>query len=165
MAYPDVLTQNFTIIGEILGVISIIMGLGLLFAGIFQFKKYGEMRTMMSAQMSMSGPLMLLLSAGILLALPFFLNTFLIALTGYDTPMPYGGDNTSYGALIPPILMLVRIVGIGSFIRGVVLLSRSGDHHRAQPGMVSKAMIHMLAGVMCIHIQGTLDLFRNVLGL
>ena len=66
---------------------------------------------------------------------------------------------------MPAILVFVRVVGIGSFIRGIVLLSRSGDHQRSQPGMLGKALIHILAGVLLIHIVGTMDLLEDILGL
>jgi len=160
---PGIVTQNFQYIAVILQTISIAMGLSMLFAGIFQLKKYGEMRTMMSAQMSIAGPLLLLLGGTVLLILPTFIGTMLLSFWGSTSILQYSGDASGIDAFLPPIILFVRIIGIGSLIRGVHLLSRSGGHH-AQPGTVGKGLIHMLAGILCINILETVNLLAELLG-
>ena len=100
--------------------IAIAIGIGLFLGGFFKLKKYGEQRTMMSAQMTMSGPLLMIISGSALLILPTFISTALLALWGNSNPLQYSGDTSGLGAFIPPILMFIRIIGVGSFIRGLV---------------------------------------------
>ena len=165
MPEAALLTQNFTTIASILQIVAVLMGVGLVLGGIFQFKKYGEMRTQMSAQMSAAGPLMMLVAGAMLLTLPTFIGTALLAVWGDANPLSYSAGSTGIDALMPAILVFVRVIGVGSFIRGIVLLSRSGDHQRNQPGMTGKALIHILAGVLLIHIVGTMELLKDILGL
>lgn len=158
------LTSNFSTIADLLGAISLIMGISIFIGGIFQMKKYGESRTMMSGQHSVAGPLMMLLAGTMLMALPAVIDSAMLAFWSDQNPLSYEGGPGGYSALIPPVIMFVRIIGVGSFMRGIVLMSRSGSQ-QSQPGTMAKALIHLLAGVLCIHIIGTVDLMQNILGL
>ena len=164
MGEAGILTQNFQIISVIIENIAILMGVGFTLTGLFQLKKYGESRTMMSQQHSIAGPLMMLLAGAMLLILPTFVGSILLAFWGTNSPLSYGGGPTGYNALIPPVLMFVRIIGVGAFIRGIVLLSRSSGQ-QAQQGTFGKAMIHIFAGILCIHILGTINLLEQLLGM
>lgn len=154
------MAQHFIIIGEIIQSCAVMIGIVLLVGAIFQLKKYGEMRSMMSGQMSLSGPLMMFVAASALLSLPFFINASLLAFEGYTNPMSLSSDIATDWP-IEPILIFVRVVGVASFVRGLVLLSRSGQH-QGQPGNTGKAIIHMIAGVLCIHVIGSYELLKNI---
>ena len=52
---PDILVANLNIIADIMQTLAVLIGLTLFVGGMFQLKRYGEMRTMMSSQMSISG--------------------------------------------------------------------------------------------------------------
>ena len=160
-----ILTQNFQIIADILETVAVIMGVGLTLGGIFQLKKYGESRTMMSGQHSIAGPLMMLLAGAMLMILPTFIGSALLAFWGTASPLSVpGATSSSYGALETPIVIFVRVVGVGSFIRGIVLLSRTGGQ-QAQHGTLGKAIIHIFGGILCVHIIGTMDLLKQLLGM
>lgn len=163
MSEASILTQNFGIIGTILQDMAIFLGVGMTLAALFQFKKYGEQRTMMSSQHSIAGPLAMLIAGASLLVLPTFIDTALYAFWKNSNPLTYSGDTSGWGSLVPPILMLVRLVGVGSFIRGIVMISRCGAQ-QSQPGQLGKAMMHIFAGILCVHILGTLHLLKNILG-
>lgn len=158
------LTQNFQIISIIIENIAIIMGVGFTLAGLFQLKKYGESRTMMSQQHSIAGPLLMLLAGAMLLILPTFVGSMLLAFWGTSSPLSYSGGPAGYSSLVPPVLMFVRIIGVIAFIRGIVLLARSGGQ-QSQQGTFGKAMIHIFAGILCVHILGTMDLLEQLLGM
>lgn len=164
MAEAAVLTSNFEIIADIVETVSVLIGLSLVIGGIFQMKRYGESRTMMSGQHSIAGPLMMLVAGAMLLIMPTFVGTAVLALWGTRSPLSYPGGPGGYDSLVPPILMFVRIIGVGSFVRGIVLMSRTGSQ-QSQPGALGKALIHILAGVLCVHIMGTIDLLEQLLGL
>lgn len=158
------LTSNLLIIAQIMKVISIGMGISFIFGAMMKFKKYGEMRTMMSSQMTIYAPLAMLLAGTLLVMLPTFISTALYAFWGTDNPLAYPGQGEWWGDLMEPVIVFVRIVGIGSFMRGIVLLARSGGEH-SQPGTLGKALIHIFAGILCVHIIGTKDLLAAILNL
>ena len=159
-----ILTQNFGTLAEILQSVAVILGVCMTLAGLFQLKKHGEQRTMMSTQHSLTGPLMMLLAGSMLLILPSFIGAIVLSFFGTTEPGAYSGNVSSYSSLLPPILMFVRVMGVGAFIRGIVLLSRVGGQHN-QPGQLGKALMHILAGVLCVHIMGTVTLLEDLLGL
>ncbi|PIZ04162.1 MAG: type IV secretion protein IcmC [Gammaproteobacteria bacterium CG_4_10_14_0_8_um_filter_38_16] len=162
--FAATLTNHFLLIASSVNAVAWVMGVGMFIGGFYELKKYGETRTMMSSQMSIAGPLVMILSGVLLIVLPNFIGTALLAFWGDASPLSYQGSTDGYSALIPPILIFVRIIGVGSFIRGIVLLARSGGHH-GQPGSLGKALIHMLAGLLCVHILGTIDLLKELLGM
>lgn len=164
MQFAQQLTANFATIAEILQSVAVLLGVIMTLSALFQLKKYGEQRTMMSSQHSIAGPLMMLVCGAMLLILPNFIGAILLSMFGSDTPGSYTGDTSGVGALINPILVLIRVVGIGAFIRGIVLLSRVGSQ-QTQQGTAGKALIHIVAGALCIHIMGTISLLENMLGL
>jgi len=164
MSEAALLENNFQLIAEILQAVAVLMGVGMVLAALFQLKKHAESRGMMGGQASMAGPMMLLVSGAMLLVLPDFITTAVLAFWGQSSDQAYNGGPTGYQSLVPAILMFVRVIGVGSFIRGVVLLSRSSGQ-QTQPGTLGKAMIHMFAGILCVHITGTISLIGSILGL
>lgn len=163
MDESSILLHNYQIIAEIIQSISILMGVGFVLGALFQFKKYGESRTQMSSQSSVAGPVAMLVAGAILLVLPKFIGAMLLGFFGSSSPEKYHGGPDGLGVGLIPIFMLARIVGIVSFIRGIVLLSRSGGQHN-QPGTLGKALIHMVSGILCINIVGTLHLLGMLMG-
>jgi intracellular multiplication protein IcmC len=123
------------------------------------FKKYAESRTMMSGQHSIAKPVFKLVAAAILLALPVATQTVLLALWGTSSVMAYTSGDTGLSELIPPVVLFIRLVGVWAFMRGAVLLTRLGGES-AQPGQGGKAVIHLLAGILCINIVATCDLIE-----
>lgn|SRR3990167_3181239 len=160
---PGLLTHNVQTLLIIIQMFAILMGLSMLISGIFQFKRYGESRTMMSTQMSVAGPLALVLCGSILLILPTFIGTMLLAFWGTSNPGSYSTGATGIGAFLPAVELFVRVIGVGSFIRGIHLIAKSGGHH-AQPGTLGKGMIHILGGILCVNIHWTVNLLASILG-
>ena len=117
---PDTLLYNLGYMANILQTTSIILGLGLFMSGLFRLKRYGEMRTFMSQQMTLAGPLLMLIAGISLLCLPFVLSTALLNTWGTTSPLRYSGPtNSGYEQLIPSVIMFVRLIGVGAFIRGI----------------------------------------------
>ena len=162
----QILVNNFNIISIILADAALFIGWLLFFTSIYKFKRYGEMRTMMSMHMNILGPLSVLIASIFLLMFPQFLGTLIITLWGKANlnPLPYTSSTTSYGQYIKPILMFVRIIGIVSIIRGILLLSRTGEQ-QSQPGQAGKAGLHILGGLLSVHIMYTIDLLKSIFGL
>lgn len=158
------MTKNIGFMGNIFQDFAILMGLGLILSAIFTLKKFGENRMMMGS-FPMGKPLMMLLGGILLLLLPTSISTSLLAIWSSSNPLQYKIDSSSsWDVLIPPIVMLVRLMGVGSFMRGCILLSRTGGEH-TQHGTMGKAILHLLGGILCINIVATCNLLRQILGL
>lgn len=160
----NLLIKNFTIIAQIMNVFAITAGVFLTFMAIMEFKKMGEQRSMMSQHHGAMKPMILLLTGAMLLILPSFTGTAMLAFWGHTSDMAYSGDTSGYASLGPAVLTFVRLIGLGSFIRGIILLSRAGGQ-QSQPGAVGKALIHIFAGVLCLHIVDTMSLLGSILGI
>lgn len=158
---PSILVRNFGILGEILQTVSIIMGLGMLLGVFFDLKRYGESRNHMSQQYSLAAPLTKMLAGVALLGLPTALASALWAFWTSSSPLQYNGGNSDFEQYIPAILVFVRLIGAGSFIRGIVLLARSGQSQQ-QPGQLSKAFLHIFGGILLVHILGTVALVKEI---
>jgi intracellular multiplication protein IcmC len=158
-----VLIQNLGIMGNIFQTIAVLMGLGLFMGSIFKLKRYGEMRTMMSHQMTIAAPLMMMLGGIMLLCLPFVLHTALLNFWASNNPMRYVPSGSPWEQIIPAIVIFVRLIGVGAFMRGIVLFSRAGGEH-GQQGMMAKAVLHMLGGLLCVNIVATVHLLKAIIG-
>ena len=134
---PAVLMANFTTLADILQAVSILMGLGLFVGGVFVLKRWGEMRTFMSYQLSLAWPLGMMICGVFLIALPTVISTGVYALWSQSSALRYTGTDTGWGQYMPPLLLFVRLIGVDAIIRGILLFSRTGSHN-SQPGMVGK---------------------------
>lgn len=162
---PHVLAKNLGYAAVIFQDVAIMMGLGLFMSGLFRLKRYAEMRTFMSHQMTISAPLLMIIGGILLLALPLTLRSALYNVWSTSNPLHYGGStNGSWQQLIPPIVIFVRLIGVGAFMRGIVLFARSGSE-QSPPGTMSKAMLHVIGGLLCVHILGTFKLLNGILGI
>ena len=162
---PNKLIENFQVIRDILTYLSYFMGVFFVAMGIFKFKRYGEMRTQMSAQMTILNPLMPFLVGVCLLNFPDFIGTIIGSIYASPNPLAYkGASTTGYQQYIKPVIMLVRLIGVGAIIRGLVLISRAGSP-QAQAGTVGKSIMHILGGALAYNIIATINLVKDLFGL
>ena len=159
MDNSSILISNFTSLSYIIQAVMVMIGVCLIVTGLFKFKRYGEMRSMMSQQVTITGPLFCLLSGVILLIFPKFVHITMGMLWTNTNPLRYQDNDLSFSGYIQAIIIFVRIVGVVAFIRGVVLLSRFGQQG-GQP-VLGRALIFLICGVLAIHIVGSVDLFQN----
>jgi intracellular multiplication protein IcmC len=169
-AVPDIIMDNLNVIARIFQTVSVLLGLSLFIGGLLKLKKYGEMRTMMAQQMPISVPLFTILAGVIFLILPVFMSTMLDSFWGLgattDAALPMDFNNADWDAYIPPILLLVRLIGVYAFMRGIMTLANSGGQQSGQQGGgLGKVLLYMLSGILCVHIDGTMYLIENFFGL
>lgn len=163
-AHAAVMLNHIGTIAIILNSISIMAGIGLVLSSLFMLKRYGEMRTMMSHQMTLMQPMAMMAGGILLLMLPTTLSTSLLAFwgTGNTSPLAYSGSTThDLDVYIPVIDAFVRLIGVGAIIRAAFLLSRTGGQG-GQPGTMSKGMLHLFGGILCLHIVGTARLVKYI---
>lgn len=164
MMNPAHLIASFAEMAKMIQAISIIMGVALFAGGMFKLKRYGEMRTFMSQNMTLAAPGMMILAGVMLLIFPTTVATVLHTFWGSDyNPIRYTGNQVGWDQYVPAILIFVRLIGIISMLRGILLISRSGNQG-SQPGTIGRAMTHLFGGILLVHILGTVDVLRNIFG-
>ena len=144
-----------------------VIGLWFIFGAIVTLKKLGQ-QTMMQHQ-SISGPLIKLIVGLLLLYLPGVIDVSLWTIWGYgvgeESLMTYEpGLSDPFGPAKEGAIAIVRVVGYVSFVRGFVILSRSGAQSGAQPGTFGKGLMHIIGGMLAINIVGTIRIISNTLG-
>jgi intracellular multiplication protein IcmC len=161
-----VFIQNLGTASVIVQDFAIITGLTLFTFGLFKLKRYGEMRTFMSQQMTMAKPMTLILCGSLLMYTPLLINSALAAFWGANAVNGYpsgGGMNFQMHQIENAITIFVRLIGVCSFIRGWMILARSGGEG-SQPGTRGKGFIHIFSGILLMHILLTLRLLKAALG-
>jgi len=162
---PDRLITVFNLIKDVILILTYVMGVFFVLMGIFKLKRYGEMRTQMSTQMTILSPLMPIFVGTLMLIYPKFFNDTiqLFFNTNATKSLNYQGADAGLEQYIKPILMLVRLIGLGAMVRGLVLLSRVGGQ-QSQPGSTGKALIHLIGGILAARIGLTIDFIMNLFG-
>ena len=164
-AHAAHMLMSIGILSNILVAVSIMMGLGLFIGGLFFLKRFSEMRSMMSQQITLWGPMSALLAGTALLLLPVVVRTSLGAFFGMDqtSPLAYhtSTNASDFEAYMPVVQAFVRLVGVGAIIRACMLFSRAGKSSGA-PGTIGKALLHLFGGILCVHILGTTHLIENI---
>lgn len=143
---------------------AIIAGIFLIYAGFMKFKRYGEMRTMMSSQMTMAEPLMLVVCGSLLMFTPYLLGSAMEAFWSTVNPLSYMPGSSEFSdKMMRAIFMFLRLLGVGVFIKGWMMMAKSGSIN-SQPGMRGKAAMHLFIGVLLMHFLGTEHLLMEALG-
>lgn len=161
---PNILIDNFDTIYDVVIFISRLVGILMVVMGIFKLKRYGEMRTHMSTQITILSPLLPILVGLGLFSFPSLLAGSLETLWGYSNPLAYPGGSGGYQAYMRPIILFIRIIGMAAIIRGLILLTRAGGS-QSQPGMMGKALVHFIGGILAFNIVGTVNLIRAILNI
>lgn len=154
-------------IWQFLVALSYVLGVCFITIAVMKLKAYGQQTVMMSTHASL-GPTLAYFIVGVgLLFLPTLLDIMTVTLWGYGVEEITGwGDEGGINVadIMVPIVQLIQVIGLIAFIRGWLLLLRVGGHS-GQPGTLSKAMMHMLGGIMGINISGTISVLQRTLGL
>lgn len=160
---PTVIIDHFHTIAEILQVVAILSGVFVFVTGLFKLKHYGEMRTMMSAQLTLMTPLSYLLGGTALLLFPILMKTALLSFWASSTPIAYNPVNPSgLEGYINAVIVGVRLFGLFYFFKSITTLYKAFGQ-QSQPGMVGKALMHMVGAILTVHIMGTIQLLEYIL--
>ena len=160
----EVATQLTTAFRKLAGIssdISVVMGVLIFVGGLYHLKRYGEARTMMSGQISLSKPLMPIICGTLLMSFPTALGTLMTAFWGssWSSPLAYQ-VNGDYDVMIPAMLAMVRLLGVVCFLRAIFsAVTAVGPH--AQPGSKAKVGMLLIAGILCVNITGTVHLINS----
>ncbi len=159
------LSETFPSLIRLVTATSYVIGIGLAWNAIYKLKQYGEMRTMMSANTDLRGPIVLIIVAVALLYLPSTLITMRTTAFGTENPLAYNFETGSpWDDFVAVIILFVQLVGLVAFIRGWLLLVRVGTQG-AQPGTTTKAIVHIIGGIFAINVDATAKLVAETLGI
>ena len=144
---------------------SFLMGVWLVMRSIYQLRQYGELRTMMSVQTELKGPLLFLFVGMILVFWPTLVNVMMNTTFGYSSPLQYTQSSlgTDYNLSMRLAGTIIQFIGFIAFIRGWVLLTTYGNQG-GQP-VIGKAVAHIIGGLLAINIYATWDIMRNTFGI
>jgi intracellular multiplication protein IcmC len=142
-----------------------VLGVWFIADSIFKLKKYGQARTMMSTNMSMAKPLVLLGLGLSLLYFPTLIGTSISTfwLYGSSSVLKYPQEPSSWDAFVRPLIDTIRLFGLIAIIRGVVILTRL-SHENPQPGTMGKGLMHIIAGTLAVNIVGTIQIVKATFG-
>ena len=146
-----------------------LMGLSFMVAAVWRLKKFGHRTAFMHTETGLVAPLVLFLMGALLLYTPGLFEIFNYTLFQQsqfqnitDWELQHTGG--SWASVLMPMLQLIQVIGLISFVRGWLLLSRATNTH-SQPGNASKGIIHVVAGILGMNITRTIDLISNSLGI
>ena len=158
------LLGNIQTAAQCLQYFSIISGVILICGGVFKLKRYGESRTFMSQQHTITAPLMMIVCGGALCSFYSIMHVVMAAIWGSDE-ISGGFDTTilqnfsSYAN----VFYFFHLIGFGAFIRGCMTLSR----HQAdsQQGVIGKGLLYIFSGCCMMHIAGLVTIINNFFGI
>ena len=148
-------------------VLCYVIGLGLSVSAIMKLKKYGTRTAFMSVEMSLVGPFLQFFIGVALFYSPYFISTLnmtLFSSSGVESELSYTSSSIDYDAYIEPVLGIIQIIGMISFIRGWVMLSKSTNPGQ-QPGAISKGVTHIVGGILAVNIRTFITVIYQTLGL
>jgi len=143
-----------------------LLGVGFLVAGVYQLRIYGEVRMMMPSHTNLYKPVATLFSGAMLLYLPTAYKIFLISIFGSAniSPIDYQSGEQQWVLLVDVVVNIVKLVGIGAFIKGWVLLARGAQTGGAQ-STLGKAFTHIVGGVLAMNIVAVQEILFSSIGL
>ena len=144
-----------------------ISGFGFLMMAIIKFKRCAQGISMASTHEGVSGPLILLVVAAGLLYFAGFVEMGSQTIFGQDSLIAYQnssleGSMATFGNMIGSIILILRLVGYIAFIKGLYILSKLGGG-QAQQGTLSKAIVHLVGGILAVNVEATYIILFNTL--
>lgn len=144
--------------------IAYVLGMYFIIHGIIKLKHAGEMRTQMSREHSLMGPIIMLSVGAMLLYLPSSVQVGMSTFWTDPNPYAYLKQKDQWSDFINVCFTIVQLIGTIAFIRGLVLISHLGSGS-GQHGTMSKGMTHIIGGILCINIYEFIKVITATLGI
>ncbi len=164
----DMLTrfsQDIPKLMQMVTAIAYVMGFFFVVKGLFELRRFGESRTMMSGEHHLGGPLTYLFVGAMLIYLPSTVRVGLGTFFGQSAnPLAWQSSSDAASSVTDAVFLVIQLVGTISFIRGLVLLTQmgGGGHHQ---GVFGRAIAHIIAGILCINLYAFLEVMSTSLGI
>jgi intracellular multiplication protein IcmC len=164
------IANNLLPVQELLSGAAYVMGIGFAMKALMSLKSHGENRQGMSQGASpLKEPALYLVVAAMMIYFPTAVDIMLNTSFGSpnilsyqqlpDNVMTFLNGNSSLGRAL---VVIIQTIGLYAFVRGWVLVARSGGSG-SQPGGLGKGLTHVFGGVLAINIVGTLEMIDNTL--
>lgn len=157
--------------GVYVGLVALAYTSGFILIGIAfsRMKKFGHITAFMHNNSGIVKPALLALIGIVLMYTPSMLSVFYETLWGYSsvqstTSWVASKASSDWRLALQSVIGLVQVFGLISFIRGWFLLTKITSE-QPQPGMTSKGIVHVVAGVLAINITGTIDTIEATFGM
>ena len=164
------IANNLSPVQSLMSAGAYLMGIGFAIKALMSLKAHGENRQGMSQGGSpMKEPVLYLVVAGMLIYFPSAVDVIMTTTFGAPNILSYSqlpssvvsilSGNTALGNAL---MVIIQTIGLYAFIRGWVLIARSGASGQ-QPGGLGKGLTHVFGGVLAINIVATLEMIDNTL--
>ena len=160
------LKRDLPRIVKFIAAFSYVVGVWMIFSSLQELKAYGQMRVMMASNINVTGPLVRFVVGVFMMFLPGFINISMYTLWNYgakDVLLYPSGTKAGWEDVVEGVVALVRVIGYIAFIRGLVLMTRSA-RQGSPPGMMGKAITHIIGGILAVNIVGTIDAIKGTFG-
>jgi uncharacterized membrane protein HdeD (DUF308 family) len=157
------IAQSIPNLMQMVTAIAYVMGMVFIARGVVRLKHVGEMRTQMSHEHSLTGPLAQIAVGALLLYLP---TSVQVGMSSFWTnPNPYGylQQQDQWTQFINDCFLVVQFIGTIAFIRGLIILSHLGESSGQQK--LSNGLTHIIGGIFCINIYQFIQVILLTLGI
>ncbi len=166
----QILIKISTQIGPIMKMVTgfaYVMGIALMFKGIYALKVYGQSVSMMSSQTTLKTPLTYMFVGAMLIFLPSAMGIVMTTTFGSNSILSYSasGGSDYYTTGLKAIFRIIQLVGVVSFIRGWIILSQAAGQGGHQGASFGKAMTHIIGGALAVNIVLFLKVMGNSTGI
>lgn len=144
--------------------IAYVLGMYFIVAGIMKLKQLGESRTMMSSEHNIKGPIIYIVIGALLLYIPSSVQVGLS--TFWSNPNPYGytQQQDQWSDFLSNVFLVIQLIGVIAFIRGLVILSHLGSTH-GQQGTFGRGVTHIIGGIFLINMYQFVQMVFTTLGI
>lgn len=157
------LASSLEPIYRLVGGLAYLLGLLFFYKAIAMLKTYGNMRTYKQSSGNIRESLVYFLVGAIFVFLPSVLQTMSITFFGYDSPLAYSDwfndVIAKYGSSSKTMMQLTQLAGLVWFIRGWILIVS----YRPGRKQGKRGVIYVIAGIMCLNVATTAEVFSNVM--
>ncbi|MDP3559240.1 MAG: type IV secretion protein IcmC [Legionellaceae bacterium] len=166
------LANNLGSVQTLIKVVAYVMGFAFGIKGIMSLRHLSESRG--GGQQSGKEVVAYFIAAAALVSLPTTISIVLQSSFGSSNILAYSpinSSNAAFSALFGSgstvgrsLVMIIQTIGYVAFVRGFVLLTKSGSGQGGQQsGGIGKGLTHILGGILAINIVGTLQIINNTL--
>ncbi len=174
----DTLSQVTQGLGQILinfqtsfpGIVSLIFGfsyaagLALAVVALLRMREIGD-DSGRGQQSALTGVVFTLFAAAALMFLPTMMASFSKTLfMNSASPLDYANPLVTGGTLKSAIAGFIAMIGMIAFVRGIFVLRAVGNNGEHGNNSVMRAIVLLVAGVLCIHILDFLKILANTFG-
>lgn len=165
------LSAAFGSIQSLIFAVSYVIGVALFVKGIMMFKIFATQSFASAQRGEVGAPLVHILIGALLLYFPTTVDTSLSTVFGSNTVgsasqlMAYQSLSgiQQWQGLADVIIDYTKLVGLIAFIRGWVLITKTG-HHGGGQATLGKGILHIVGGILLINIVDTFSILATTFG-